>query len=139
MNITEFTPTGWAKDKFLKDEILDTLDLTTEQDFIYAISVQGHGAYSVDDSYESKIKVTGLDDESLTREYEYYADQTREMDKFIGSLVKALKKRKEETILVMYGDHLPSLGITAENLKNKNVYQTQYVIWSNFDNDYYKT
>ena len=37
MNITEFTPTGWAKDKFLKDEILDTLDLTTEQDFIYAI------------------------------------------------------------------------------------------------------
>ena len=38
----------------------------------------------------------------------------------------------------MYGDHLPSLGITAENLKNKNVYQTQYVIWSNFDNDYYK-
>lgn len=138
MNITEFTPTGWAKDKFLKDEILDTLDLTTEQDFIYAISVQGHGAYSVDDSYESKIKVTGLDDESLTREYEYYADQTREMDKFIGSLVKALKKRKEETILVMYGDHLPSLGITAENLKNKNVYQTQYVIWSNFDNDYYK-
>ena len=60
------------------------------------------------------------------------------MDKFIGSLVKALKKRKEETILVMYGDHLPSLGITAENLKNKNVYQTQYVIWSNFDNDYYK-
>ena len=138
MNITEFTPTGWAKDKFLKDEILDTLDLTTEQDFIYAISVQGHGSYSVDDSYESKIKVTGLDDESLTREYEYYADQTREMDKFIGSLVKALKKRKEETILVMYGDHLPSLGITAENLKNKNVYQTQYVIWSNFDNDYYK-
>ena len=64
--------------------------------------------------------------------------QFREMDKFIGSLVKALKKRKEETILVMYGDHLPSLGITAENLKNKNVYQTQYVIWSNFDNDYYK-
>ena len=35
----------------------------------------------------------------------------------------------------MYGDHLPSLGITAENLKNKNVYQTQYVIWSNFDNE----
>lgn len=138
MNVTEYTPTGWAKDMILKDEIIETLDSTPEQDFIYAISVQGHGSYSVGEEYQSKIKVTGLDDESLTREYEYYADQINEMDKFIGKLVKALKKRKEETILVMYGDHLPSLGITAENLKNKNVYQTQYVIWSNFENDYYK-
>ena len=75
----------------------------------------GHVAEKVLQLRIKKSKA-GLDDESLTREYEYYADQTREMDKFIGSLVKALKKRKEETILVMYGDHLPSLCITQAKI-----------------------
>ena len=36
----------------------------------------------------------------------------------------------------MYGDHLPSLGITAENLMNGDVYQTEYIIWSNYDTKY---
>ena len=35
-----------------------------------------------------------------------------------------------------YGDHLPSLGITESELVNGDVYQTQYVIWSNFKTKY---
>ena len=50
------------------------------------------------------------------------------MDKFIQKLVETLSKRDEDTILVMYGDHLPSLGITESELVNGDVYQTQYVI-----------
>ena len=58
------------------------------------------------------------------------------MDKFIQKLVETLSKRDEDTILVMYGDHLPSLGITESELVNGDVYQTQYVIWSNFKTKY---
>lgn len=45
MDPIEENPTGWAKDKILIKEILNTLNYTKEQDFIYTISVQGHGKY----------------------------------------------------------------------------------------------
>ena len=132
MYVDEFTPLGWAKDKFLTDEILKVLDSTDEQDFIYTISVQGHGSYPSTKVLDNpKISVEGPDDE---RQYsfEYYVNEISEMDEFIGELVTALSERDEETILVMYGDHLPSLGLTEDEIINKNLYQTEYVIWNNF-------
>lgn len=45
MHNVELNPMGWAKDKVLIEEILKTLKSTKEQDFIYSISVQGHGKY----------------------------------------------------------------------------------------------
>lgn len=136
MNIDDFTPMGWAKDYFLTDYILKALKSTKKQDYIYTISVQGHGSYPTDGDYDYPIKVSGVDDESVKNQYQYYAWQTNEMDKFIGKLIKALKEFSEETILIMYGDHLPSFGITGEDLVNGDVYQTQYVIWSNFKTNY---
>ena len=126
---------AWAKDKCLTKYIMDCLKSTKKQDFIYTISVQGHGAYPSEDM-GSMIKVKGIEDEGLKNQYEYFATQTYEMDEFIKQLTNKLKKYDEDTILVMYGDHLPSLGITANNLKNGNVYQTEYVIWSNFKTKY---
>lgn len=136
MNIDDFTPMGWAKDYFLTDYILKALKSTKKQDYIYTISVQGHGSYPTDGDYDYPIKVTGVDDESVKNQYQYYAWQTNEMDKFIGKLIKALKEFGEDTVLIMYGDHLPSFGITGEDLVNGDVYQTQYVIWSNFKTNY---
>jgi phosphoglycerol transferase MdoB-like AlkP superfamily enzyme len=136
MNVDDFTPVGWAKDYFLTDTIISALKSTKKQDFVYAISVQGHGSYPTDGDYDYPITITGLDDEDTTNQYQYYAWQTNEMDQFIGQLIEALEDFGEDTILVMYGDHLPSLGITAEELVNEDVYQTQYVIWSNYETKY---
>ena len=55
-----------------------------------------------------------------------------EMDEFIGNLTDALEQCGEDVVLVMYGDHLPVLNLTEENMKTGNLYQTEYVIWSNF-------
>lgn len=137
MHIEDFTPMGWAKDYYLTEYILEALKSTKNQDFIYAISVQGHGSYPTDGDYDYPIKVRGVEDEDTKNKYQYYAMQTYEMDQFIAKLTKALKQLGEETILVMYGDHLPSFGLSGEDLDNGDVYQTEYVIWSNFDNDYY--
>lgn len=137
MHIEDFTPMGWAKDYYLTEYILEALKSTKNQDFVYAISVQGHGSYPTDGDYDYPIKIKGIEDEDTKNKYQYYAMQTYEMDQFIGKLTKALKKLDEETILVMYGDHLPSFGLSGEDLDNGDVYQTEYVIWSNFDNDYY--
>jgi hypothetical protein len=55
------------------------------------------------------------------------------MDGFVEELCHTLTAFDEDTILVLYGDHLPGLGFTDESLKNGDVFQTEYVIWSNFD------
>lgn len=134
MRITETTPMGWAKDRFLVQEILQTLDSSKERDFIYAISVQGHGEYpSYDVGLDKKITIDGIEDEERKNSFEYYVNEIAQMDDFISILLSKLKLREEKTIVVMYGDHLPSLSITEEELSNGDLFQTQYVIWSNYD------
>ncbi|MDE5977999.1 MAG: sulfatase-like hydrolase/transferase, partial [Turicibacter sp.] len=133
MHIDETTPLGWAKDKYLTKPILDALNSTEGQDFIYTISVQGHGDYPTTPiENHSHITVSGLDDIERLTAFEYFTNEMYEMDQFIASLISALTLLNEDTILVMYGDHLPTLGIEESELANGDLFQTQYVIWNNF-------
>ena len=47
MNVEEYTPKDWAKDFYLTDEILKSLNSTEGSDFVYTISVQAHGDLSL--------------------------------------------------------------------------------------------
>lgn len=126
-------PIGWAKDECLTDEILSSMRSSEGRDFVYGISVQPHGQYPttrIDDS--QKITISGIEDEMLLNQYEYYINQMYECDRFIGELVSALRGYDEPVILVLYGDHIPNLGIEEEDLSDGNLYQTEYVIWSNY-------
>ncbi|SFR80457.1 LTA synthase family protein [Anaeromicropila populeti] len=123
-------PIGWAKDDVLTEEIMKCLNSSISSDFIYTISVQGHGRYPkkvVDDT--QSITVTGYDEYKIP--FEYYLNQIHEMDEFIGDLIDSLEKSGEPTVLVMYGDHFPTLGITDEMLTKGNMFQTEYVVWDN--------
>ena len=132
MNIKKWTENGWAKDTVLTGCINDALDSTDQQDYVYCISVQGHGDYPTTEIIENpEITVSGIEDEGLKNKYTYYANQVYQMDQFVGDLVHSLEKRNEETILVMYGDHLPSLDIDAKDLTYGNKYETSYFIWDN--------
>ena len=132
MNSVAKTPKNWAKDVVLTEEILAALDSTESEDLIYTISVQGHGQYpTVRVIEDPKITVSGITLESQDCAFEYYLQEVHEMDEFIGDLTEALKKQDEPTVLVMYGDHLPGLPIKDADLVNKNVFQTQYVVWDN--------
>lgn len=143
----DLTPEGWPKDECLVDEIVSMLDTTVgQQDFIYTITVQGHGDYPVDtEEYDLPIKVSKVpapdddaeeDDDELEDEYiieglEYYVNQIHEMDIFVQNLIDVLSDRDEKSIVVFYGDHLPTFDITDEDLNNGDIYQTQYVVWDN--------
>lgn len=132
MNIKKWTENGWAKDTVLTGCINDALDSTDQQDYVYCISVQGHGDYPTTEIIENpEITVSGIEDEGLKNKYTYYANQVYQMDQFVGDLVHSLEKRNEETILVMYGDHLPSLDIDDKDLTYGNKYETSYFIWDN--------
>ena len=180
-NIT-YNPLGWANDDVLVEEIMNVLNSTEGTDYIYTISVQGHGKYPespeslyngtasdpTDDDFsqdtssdeaekslekdtankqkhnltpsqtealnaasakENKITIDGIE-ESRKYAFEYYVNQIHEMDAFVGKLVDTLESFDEDVVLVMYGDHLPSLGIKAEDLENNDIYTTEYIIWS---------
>lgn len=136
MNIKEYTPMGWAKDKGLVEQITDALDSTIEKDYIYTISVQGHGSYPSEPILNNpEIEVFGCRSEEQKNSFTYYVNQIHEMDKFIQNLVDVLSKREEPTVLVMYGDHLPTLGLEASQLVNHSLFQTEYVIWDNMGLD----
>lgn len=133
MNNVMKTPKNWAKDALLTQEILDTLNSTEGADYIYTISVQGHGKYPTEQIIEEPaITVTKADNEEQKWAYEYYVNQVYEMDLFVRELTNALSAYDEDVVLVMYGDHLPALDMTEDTMKNGQLYQTQYIIWDNF-------
>lgn len=132
MQNLSFTSTGWAKDDVLIDCIIDALDSTKGADCVYTISVQSHGKYPSDYTEEMKISVSGLEDKTIEKEFEYYINQLYEVDRIVGQLLEILSNRNEDTIVVMYGDHLPSFNISEEDLANGDLFQTEYVIWDNF-------
>ena len=132
MNILQYTENGWAKDDVLTEHILNAMDSTEQQDFVFAITVEGHGDYPEEKLIENpRIQVHGIPEEGLTNSWEYYVNHLYETDRFIADLLEELEKRGEPTVLVMYGDHLPTMGLQAEDLKNRYVYNTNYVIWDN--------
>ncbi len=134
MNVEEYTPKDWAKDFYLTDEILKCFNSTEGSDFVYTISVQAHGDYPSEPILENpQIKVSGLPDEATTNSFTYYINQVYEVDQFIGELVETLSNIDEDTVLVLFGDHLPTLGFKDEDLVNNSIFQTEYVVWSNFD------
>lgn len=132
MKNVEKTPKNWAKDDVLTECITDALDSTDGRDMIYTISVQGHGKYPPEQVLQNPvIEVTAAPSEELKWKYEYYVNQIYEMDQFIKALTDTLAKREEPTVLVMYGDHIPALDMTEDDLESGNLYGTQYLIWNN--------
>ncbi|HIW50403.1 MAG TPA: LTA synthase family protein [Candidatus Blautia intestinavium] len=125
---------GWTKDRVLTDEIIKCLDSTEDQpDYVYTISVQGHGAYPDEPVLEDpEITVSGAPTEAKNNQWEYYVNEIREMDDFVKELVEALEDYPEDVVLVLYGDHLPTMDLKVEDLENKYLFQTEYVIWDNF-------
>lgn len=133
MSDIERNPLGWAKDDMLTEEILLCLDSSEGNDFVYTISVQAHGKYPQTPVSKNDIKVSEYINDLEIDGFEYYVNQLYDVDQFIGELLDELSKRDENTIVVLYGDHLPGFEFEENDLSNKNLFQTEYVIWSNYD------
>lgn len=134
MNITEWNPLGsWAADSILVEETIKTLDATENQpDFTYTITVGTHGDYPKEEIItDVKYPVLGIEDPGVTNQWTYYVNQLNKADEFIGNLIAELEKRDEKTIVVMFGDHLPTMGLEDEDMKSGDIYKTKYITWNN--------
>ncbi len=131
----ERTRTGWAKDNCLPEEIFKAIDCDEEPDFVFTISVQGHGKYPKTElKTEEHVKVTlDSEDPELTYQFGYFVNQCYEMDQMIGELKKMLDEREEDYVLLLYGDHIPNLTFEEGQFNSGTESQTEYVIVSSFD------
>lgn len=136
MNGFELNPKGWCKDSILTDEILKAVRQTEGRDFVYVVTMQTHGAYiPLPDDMEPVVTVEGAKSERERRIFEYYLSQLVETDRFVGDLVEAFENCGEKTIIVFFGDHLPGLSLTEDDLTTGDMYKTPYVIWANYELD----
>ncbi len=130
----KYTSTGWAKDEGLISDIMKSLEDTEGHDFVFTISLQAHGKYPVgEDTCEKHITLNYGEDVELEQQMTYYVNQLYEMDIFISHLKEALDNYGEDYVLVLYGDHLPTIGLTEEQLPSHGLFQTEYVIVNNID------
>ena len=141
MNGITKTPKNWAKDAVLPAQIFDALDSTKGKDFVFTVSVQGHGKYPTEQMLqEPAITVVKKDDDvsdEIRWQWEYYANQLYEMDEFVGELCEDVSKYDEPTVVIFYGDHMPAIDNISEDTlkKGRNIFQTDYIVYSNFDLD----
>ena len=132
MNVLQYTENDWAKDNILTEHILNAMDSTEQQDFVFCITVEGHGDYPEEKVIENpEIEVTGIEDEGLKNSWEYFVNHLYETDKFVADLIAELENRGEPSVLVLYGDHLPTMGLKASDLTSRYLFNTNYAIWDN--------
>ncbi|MDO4554912.1 MAG: LTA synthase family protein [Lachnospiraceae bacterium] len=112
--------------------------------FLFTVTMQNHGGFSKDyGNLEKEIEIT---DEALKDdEAEQYLSLIKKSDDAFKKLVKYFKKVEEPTLIVMWGDHQPSVHdefyqklygkdmstLTVEELQKK--YQVPFIIWANYD------
>lgn len=132
MDISNMTPNGWMKDDVLVGAVLDCLESTEGQDYVFTISVQGHGDYPSEKLIENPlITVDGSPTEAKNNQWEYYVNMIHEMDWFVEDLITAVDSTGEDSVIVFYGDHLPTMDLTEEDVTNRYLFDTSYVIWDN--------
>ncbi len=135
LDITEYTPIGsWATDDILVGGTKDALDATPERDFIYTITVEGHGDYPTEKVIEYPPVMVTCDgkDEEKSNQWEYYINMIHNVDEFINDFVTMLDERGEPTLVIMFGDHLPTMGLEDREVATGDLFKTKYITWNNF-------
>ncbi|WP_174850701.1 LTA synthase family protein [Streptococcus suis] len=129
---------GWPSDQFLFNGIKELYAQKGDQPlFSFVVTMQGHGGYpSTEEIYPREVSINGSTSEYLA-ETEFLTSM-KKTDEAFADLITFFSTYKEPTVIVMYGDHQPSLSqeFYAQFMDENSPaakYSTPFVIWSNFD------
>lgn len=101
----------FASDEALTREIIRAGDETSDPFFFFAVTLQGHGPYEANRYKQNTIDVRAPSlSARSTAALATFAQGLRESDQSLKALMDWAKKRDRETIIVLWGDHLPPLG-----------------------------
>ncbi|MDX3925384.1 MAG: LTA synthase family protein [Shinella sp.] len=136
----------FAADEALTKDIIREADREQNPFFFFAVTLQGHGPYEVNRYVKNTIGIEGELPLADRQVLATYAQGVKESDDSLKMLMDWAKGRDRETIIVVFGDHLPPLntvysstgymnGVTASRKglpeQMKREHETPLVIWSN--------
>jgi phosphoglycerol transferase MdoB-like AlkP superfamily enzyme len=136
----------FASDDSLMREIMREGDAMDRPFFLFAVTLQGHGPYEANRYVENTIDIKGNLTDADRDTLATYAQGVREADQSLKMLMDWASNRDRETIIVLWGDHLPPLGSVYPNTGYmpepvatrkapldvmKREHETPLVIWSN--------
>lgn len=135
LDITDYNPIKtWPLDDILIDSTKEAMDSTAGPDFTYTITVATHGNYpdyKVFDDPAVKVTAKGKD-QALNYKWEYYVNMLHTEDTWIRNYCNMLNQRKEPTLVLMFGDHIPTMGLENKDMKTNDIFKTKYITWNNF-------
>lgn len=115
----------------LGKKIIETLKSENEPVFIFAITMENHGAWPLDRFAKTDIELPPKENWPLgCFSFSHYLTHMRNTDQMIGNLTRYLSSSSADSLLCFYGDHMPNL----QNVFNKTGYtdtKTDYFIWKN--------
>ena len=136
----------FASDEDLTRFIIKEADNTDQPFFFFAVTLQGHGPYEHNRYKKNTIAVDAPTlSEASTNSLATYTQGVKEADQSLKALMDWAKKRRRETIIVLFGDHLPPLNAVytesgymanvvatrkASVATMKREHETPLVIWS---------
>ena len=129
---------SWPSDQFLFNGIKELYEQKGDTPlFSFVVTMQGHGGYlNSEETYPREVNINGSTSEYLA-ETEFLTS-LKKTDEAFADLITYFSSYKEPTVIVMYGDHQPSLSqefysqfMDESNPASK--YSTPFVIWANFD------
>ncbi|MDZ7925638.1 MAG: LTA synthase family protein [Agrobacterium sp.] len=103
---------NFASDDALMEQIMVAADEARNPLFLFAVTLQGHGPYEAGRYASDSIGVEGDLSASASQALTTYSHGVAEADDALLKLMRWAKKRERETIIVLFGDHLPPLGQT---------------------------
>ncbi len=132
---------GNVSDNEFANLIIKNFEEASGNKFIFGVTIQNHMPYNYQryDTYDIEVMSKELS-ESEKAQLTTYVQGVYDGNKMYMKLVEYLRNVQEPTILIMFGDHLPSFSSIYEksgyDLFNKLL--TPYIIWANYDIDYSK-
>ncbi|ARV94823.1 LTA synthase family protein [Bacillus cereus] len=136
----------YISDLAMSKEIIAELEEQKQPTFIHAVTMQNHFPFTEGRFGENLIEISGLENEESKGELETYTEGLRRSDEALQYLIEQLDNFDRPTLLVFFGDHLPSLGtnksfykeneyITNEKTSNERLAmaQTPLLMYANFD------
>ncbi len=136
MTDVDYTPLSWPKDNVLIRYIDKQIKNQDKNDpaFVFTVSVQGHSKYpttKLDMDYPVRLVDSTLN-QADQNQINYYANQVKEMDTFVANLMSVVNSHKRPTVMVFYGDHLPSLDVVIRERDRVFKYSSLFVVTNNF-------
>lgn len=113
-----------------------------EQQFIFSVSMQNHGSYDyVGNEFVNEIQLEGYS--QAYPDVEQYLTLIHKSDEALEYLIEYFERVDEPVVVVLYGDHFPSLnnkfyeevhGGSFDTLDEQILqYKVPFMIWANYD------